>query len=63
MPAKRNHQAWYFRVPSRFPYQHPPVFSTMYKRPYGITWSHYNATKNESDDATEATKIYQREVP
>jgi fructooligosaccharide transport system substrate-binding protein len=63
VPAKRSHQARYFRPPSELPYQHPQVFSNMYKRPYGITWSHYNAVKNEADYGTEMAKIVRGEVP
>jgi ABC-type glycerol-3-phosphate transport system substrate-binding protein len=63
VPAKKSHQARYFRPPSQFPYQHPQVFADMFKRPYGMTWSHYNAVKNESDYGTEMAKIVRGEVP
>ena len=35
----------------------------MYKRPYGITWSHYNAVRNEGDYGTEMAKIVRGGVP
>jgi ABC-type glycerol-3-phosphate transport system substrate-binding protein len=63
VPAKKSHQAQFFRVPSQFPYQHPQVFANIFKRPYGIIWAHYNAAKNTSMWSTEVNKIFSGEVP
>jgi ABC-type glycerol-3-phosphate transport system substrate-binding protein len=63
VPAKKSFQARYFRPPADQPHQHPQVFANMYKRPFGTTWSHYNATKNEADYTAEITRVFRGEMP
>jgi multiple sugar transport system substrate-binding protein len=62
VPAKKSHQVKFFRVPAQFPYQHPQVFANVFKRPYGVYWTHYQAAKNSTTWATEADKIFSGEV-
>jgi ABC-type glycerol-3-phosphate transport system substrate-binding protein len=63
VPAKKKHQPRFFRAPEQYKYQHPTVFADVYKKPYGIYWSHYRA----ADDATlynaEVGKIIRGEQP
>jgi ABC-type glycerol-3-phosphate transport system substrate-binding protein len=63
VPAKKSHQARFFRVPQPLPYQHPQVFADVYKRPYGVIWSHYNAGLNDQVYGQEMGKIVQGETP
>jgi ABC-type glycerol-3-phosphate transport system substrate-binding protein len=63
VPSKKSFQTKFFRVPSQFPYQHPQVFANIFKRPYGIIWTHYNAAKNTSMWSTEVNKMFKGEVP
>lgn len=62
VPAKKSHQLKFFRVPAQFPYQHPQVFANVFKRPYGIIWSHYNAQANDDVYGREMPKIVLGEV-
>lgn len=63
VPAKKNHQARFFRPPEQYKYQHPTVFADVYKKPYGIIWSHYNAGEDSSLYNTEVGKIIRGEQP
>ncbi|MGH2350963.1 MAG: extracellular solute-binding protein, partial [Chloroflexota bacterium] len=62
VPAKKKHQERFFRPPDQYKYQHPQVFSNVYKRPYGIIWTHYNAAENASTWNTEIKKVFSGEV-
>jgi ABC-type glycerol-3-phosphate transport system substrate-binding protein len=62
VPAKLAIQPKFFQPPQQYAYQHPQVFADVYKRPYGVLWSHYNAVKNEQDYGREITRIYTGEV-
>lgn len=62
VPAKKNHQTRFFRPPEQYKYQHPQVFANVYKRPYGILWSHYNAGQNGTVYGAEMGKIIKGEV-
>jgi ABC-type glycerol-3-phosphate transport system substrate-binding protein len=63
VPARKKLQERFFRPPDQFKYQHPQVFANVFKRPYGIQWSHYNAPRNITTFNTEATKLVTGEVP
>ena len=52
----------FFRPPAQYPYQHAQVFSNVYKRPYGIIWSHYRAGDNATTWGAEFPKIVRGEV-
>lgn len=61
-PAKKQFQPRFFRAPEQYPYQHPQVFANVYKRPYGIIWSHYNAQENTTTWNQEIGKIFSGEL-
>ncbi|MBI3969686.1 MAG: extracellular solute-binding protein [Chloroflexi bacterium] len=63
VPTKKNQQTRFFRVPSQYPYQHPHVFANVFKRPWGIIWSHYNAAENDRVYNEEMGKIVKGEQP
>jgi ABC-type glycerol-3-phosphate transport system substrate-binding protein len=63
VPAKKSHQAKFFRPPDQYAYQHPAVFANVYKRPYGIIWTHYTAADNATLYNTEVGKIIRGEQP
>jgi fructooligosaccharide transport system substrate-binding protein len=63
VPARKKAQERFFRPPDQYKYQHPQVFANVFKRPYGIQWSHYNAPRNVTTFNTEATKLVTGEVP
>jgi ABC-type glycerol-3-phosphate transport system substrate-binding protein len=62
VPAKKGHQARFFRPPAAYPYQHPQVFANVYKRPYGIFFSHYRATESAATWGREMPRIITGEV-
>ena len=63
-PAKRSHQARFFRVAEQYRYQHPQVLANVYRRPFGLLWgAHYNAVQNMQTYATEVLKLYRGEAP
>jgi multiple sugar transport system substrate-binding protein len=62
VPAKKSHQARFFRPPSQYPYQHPQVFANVFKRPYGIQLAHYNAFRNLETYSREMDRIIKGEV-
>jgi multiple sugar transport system substrate-binding protein len=63
VPAKKKHQARYYRVPPQYPYQHPTIFADVYKKPYGIYWTHYRAGENATLYNTEIAKVISGEQP
>jgi ABC-type glycerol-3-phosphate transport system substrate-binding protein len=62
VPAKKRHQPRFFRPPEGLKYQHPGVFANVYKRPYGIIWTHFNAAENATTWANEIKKVFSGEV-
>ena len=63
-PARRSHQARFFRVAEQYRYQHPQVLGDVYRRPFGLLWgAHYNAVQNMQTYATEVLKLYRGEAP
>jgi ABC-type glycerol-3-phosphate transport system substrate-binding protein len=63
VPAKKRHQERFFRAPDQYKYQHPQVFANVYKRPYGIIWTHYTAADNATLYNAEVGKIIRGEQP
>ena len=63
VPAKKKHQARYYRVPPQYPYQHPTIFADVYKKPYGIYWTHYRAGENATLYNNEIAKVIRGEQP
>jgi fructooligosaccharide transport system substrate-binding protein len=62
VPAKKNHQERFFRPPEQYSYQHPQVFANVFKRPYGIIWTHFNAAENSSTWSNEIAKVFRGEL-
>jgi ABC-type glycerol-3-phosphate transport system substrate-binding protein len=62
VPAKKSHQAAFFRPPAQYPYQHPAVFADVYRRPYGISFTHYRASDNATLWGQEMPKVIRGEV-
>lgn len=62
VPAKKKHQERFFRPPTEFKYQHPTVFADVYKKPYGIIWTHLNAAENNTTWNNEIKKIFSGEL-
>ena len=62
VPAKKKHQARFFRAPEQYKYQHPTVFADVYKKPYGIYWSHYRAGEDSALYNAEIGKIIKGEM-
>ena len=62
VPAMKRHQARFFRAPQGLSYQHPTVFADVYKKPYGIIWTHFNAAENATTWNAEIAKIFRGEV-
>jgi hypothetical protein len=63
VPGKKSQQARFFRVPPQYPHQHPTVFADVYKRPYGIIWSHYRAVEDATLYNTELAAVIRGEAP
>jgi ABC-type glycerol-3-phosphate transport system substrate-binding protein len=63
VPGKKSHQARFFRVPSQYPYQHPTIFADVYKKPYGVIWSHYRAGEDATLYNTEMAGVIRGEAP
>lgn len=62
VPAKKKHQARFFRVPEQYKYQHPAVFADVYKKPYGIYWNHYRSAEDATLYNNEIGKIIRGEM-
>lgn len=62
VPAKKDAQPAFFRPPEQYPYQHPTVFADVYRKPYGIGWSHFGAAVNATTYTRESGRIYSGEV-
>jgi ABC-type glycerol-3-phosphate transport system substrate-binding protein len=62
VPAKRNHQAKFFRAPSQYPYQHAQVFADVFKKPHGIVWRQFKAAENGTVYNEYRDKIFSGEL-
>jgi hypothetical protein len=48
---------------ARTPYQHPAIFADVYKKPYGILWSHYRAGEDATLYNAEMASVIRGEAP
>lgn len=62
VPAKKSHQLRFFRAPAQYPNQHAQVFANVFKRPYGIIFTHFRAGENATTWGQEMPKIIRGEV-